>query len=391
MLTVIKSTAHKAIAIFVFFAIGFSAKEAVTLDPFNIFWLYSAIPVRSIIIAISGLYIASTDWTGKLKWGRIAILALIQGIGIFVNLEFGVASALAAGALVMLASRNLRLTALYVLCLCITLLVVSAGLALHLGQWPQLSGLYAYAKGFGKSGFGTVLMPDFGLWVFVFASGVGFAVSSSIAIVKRRAANSDAVVMYFAFVLLAGLPYYVNRSVNHGQLQFLVYIMAIPYAIYSANALDFSACRGRGIGNHVRLMTMLLPCALAIALLARMPNPSYQWERISSGSKSFKTHISGTQVVVPDNLPRPVGYIGRFGNIYGSYHPGMVPVLKFNHEEDFVLHRQAVFACGAKSPPTMVVDIGESFREVVFQALADCGYKKVGSAGSLIYSRSTGS
>jgi len=390
VMTVIKSSAHKAVAVFMFVAIGFSAKEAVTLDPFNIFWLYSALPVRSIVIAISGLYIASTSWTEKPTFRRIALLASIQAIGVFVNLEFGVASALAAGALVMLASRNRCLTASYILGVCVTLLVVSAALALYLGQWPRLSGLYTYARGFGD-GFSAVSMPDFGLWVFVFASAVGFAVSSSVAVVKRQFCSSDAVVMYFAFVLLAGLPYYVNRSVNHGQLQFLVYILAIPYAIYSANALDFCVSRFAGTGKFVRVMAMLLPCALAIALLTRMPNPYYQWQRIFNGGKSLQTHISKMPAVVPEQLPRPIGYAGRFGNIYGAFHSGMVSVLNFNHEEDFEIHQQPLLTCTAGTPPTVVIDVAEKFQGPIQKALTECGYKKVDSAGPLIYSKSSGS
>lgn len=386
VLTVIKSSTHKAIAVFIFVAIGFSAKEAATVDPSNIFWLYSAMPVRSIVIAISGLYIASTLWTGKLKPGNIAVLASIQAAGVLVNMEFGIASALAAGALVMLGSRSVRWTAGYALCFGAALMVISAAMALYFGHWPRLSGLYTFSRGFG-SGWGARSMPDFGLWVFVFASAVGFAVASSVAVVKRQFDNRDAVVMYFAFVLLAGLPYYVNRSVNHGQLQFLVYILAIPYAIYSANALDSGVSRFGRVGKFIRVMAMLLPCALAIALLVRMPKPQYQWQRLSAGATSLQAHISKKSAVVPEQLARPLGYAGSFANIYGAYHAGMVPVLNFNHERDFEIHQQALLTCTAETPPTVIVEVAEKFRSSILQALIDCGYRKVEAPDTLIYSR----
>ena len=391
ILTVIKSSAHKVFAVFMFVAIGFSAKEAATLDPSNIFWLYSAMPVRSILIAISGVYIASTCWTSKLKFGNIALLASIQAAGVLINMEFGIASALAVGALVILASRSVRLMAVYILFFCGSLFVISALMAIYFGHWPRLSGLYTFSKGFG-SGWGARSMPEFGLWVFVFASAVGFSVASSIAVLKRKFDNSDAVVMYFAFVLLAGLPYYVNRSVNHGQLQFLVYILAIPYAIYSANGLDFRVSHFSGPIKFVRVMAILLPCALAIALLARMPNPYYQWQRLSKGTTSLQAHLSKNPVVIPEQLPRPLGYAGSFANIYSAYHIGMVPLLNFNHERDFEIHQQALFTCAAVTPPTVIVDVAEKFRAPILQVLLDCGYEKAdAAANSFIYFRESGS
>lgn len=389
VLTVIKSSRHRVIAVFMFVALAFSAKEGASLDSSNIFWLYSAMPVRSIMIAISGFYVASMMWAEKVKLRHIMVLAAIQAVGIFVNLEFGVASALAMGALVLLASRSVRSTGWYTLGFCIALIVITASMALYLGHWPRLSSLYTFSAGFSR-GWGARSMPDFGLWVFVFASGVALAVSSSVAIVKRKFDSKDAVVMYFSFVLLAGLPYYVNRSVNHGQLQFLLYILAIPYAVYSANALDFNLSSANGFGNFARKMVMLLPCGLAIALLMRMPNPYLQTVRILSGHVKLSAHVPAVPLTVPAELPRPVGYAGSFANIYGAFHAGMVPVLNFNHERDFEIHKQSLLTCTEQMPPTVVVNVADQFRGAIVQELEGCGYQKIDAgAAALVYSRSS--
>ena len=187
-----------------------------------------------------------------------------------------------------------------------------------------------FVRAFGKNDFGSIPMPKFGLYVFVFSI---LAISASIALktggwMRQKIGNSQekntaiivgvVVGLWSSFSLL----YYAGRSTNAGQLQ--IFLIPLPIAI----AAIVQLCSHNKDQIHLKNLfsnsplILLLLCLLPLSSVLQAPSPRNELDRFAHGQyawniDSVKNTPEGIAIseFVTLNSDQRIGYFGRYGNL----------------------------------------------------------------------------
>ena len=187
-----------------------------------------------------------------------------------------------------------------------------------------------FVRAFGKNEFGSIPMPKFGLYVFIFSI---LAISASIALKTsgwmrlkpKSSQESNAAVIVGVVVGLwssFSLLYYAGRSTNAGQLQ--IFLIPLPIAI----AAIIQLCSHNNNQIHLRKLffnsplILLLLCSLPLSSVLQAPNPRNEFDRFTHGKyawsiDSVKNTPEGFAIseFVTSNIDQRIGYFGRYGNL----------------------------------------------------------------------------
>jgi hypothetical protein len=187
-----------------------------------------------------------------------------------------------------------------------------------------------FVRAFGKNDFGSIPMPKFGLYVFVFSI---LAISASTALktsgwMRQKIGNSQekntaiivgvVVGLWSSFSLL----YYAGRSTNAGQLQ--IFLIPLPIAI----AAIVQLCSHNKDQIHLKNLfsnsplILLLLCLLPLSSVLQAPSPRNELDRFAHGQyawniDSVKNTPEGFAIseFVTLNSDQRIGYFGRYGNL----------------------------------------------------------------------------
>lgn len=187
-----------------------------------------------------------------------------------------------------------------------------------------------FVRAFGQNDFGSIPMPQFGLYIFVFAI---LAISASLALktsgwMKQKATSSRETNVAIIVGVVIGLwssfslLYYAGRSTNAGQLQ--IFLIPLPIAI----AVIIQICsRGE---NQIRLenlflnrpIILLLLCSIPLSSVLQAPSPRNEFNRFPHSQyawtlDSVKNTSEGHAIAefVTMNTNKRIGYFGRYGNL----------------------------------------------------------------------------
>lgn len=146
--------------------------------------------------------------------------------------------------------------------------------------------LTAFVGGFG-SGFGAWPMPTFGLWVFVFVflslgpitAALHFRIldHADHSLEGNRSWRLGVIVLFWSAFGLGMSPYYINRSVVSGQLQFLLF----PAFFASAALLVLMRTYTRPTDRDMVLVIAALPAAISLASIVDHPSFTLAMKRLS--------------------------------------------------------------------------------------------------------------
>ena len=187
-----------------------------------------------------------------------------------------------------------------------------------------------FVRAFGKADYGSIPMPKFGLYIFVFSI---LAISSSIALktsgwMRKKARSSQennvAVIVGAVIGLWSSfsLLYYAGRSTNAGQLQ--IFLIPLPIAIAAIIQLcshNNNQLQLKSLFSNSPLMLLLL-CSLPLSSILQAPNPRNELDRFANGQyawniDSVKNTPQGFAIsqFVTLNSDQRIGYFGRYGNL----------------------------------------------------------------------------
>jgi hypothetical protein len=213
--------------------------------------------------------------------------------------------------------------------------------------------LFDFVLGFG-SGFGAIAMPTFGLWVAVigyFCLSAGIAVSYFGQIIKNtepyemyygRKARSASYTLFWALFGLGMFPYYVNRSVVSGQLQFILFPLFFSCA--GAFALTGQLRTSRSWLASILLLAAALPGGISVAsLVLQSPSVSLNWTRLLGGEGLHPSYIDKyeagqNEIKIIKNSLRldskdTIGLLSDLGAIYAN-NSGVSPLFPLSALSD---------------------------------------------------------
>ena len=350
--------------------------------------LLSAIPVRLLFATIIAALLVTAGVRDARPWSTAA-LAFVCAIALLNNLESGVASTIAtAMVLTVVGRRGLRLfqPALFAALVIVFLLADALVVGAAYGR-PDIDALTAFVSGFG-TGFGALPMPSFGLWVFVFAFlSIGAIVSTlEFGLRHRGLINDDderrrfaTLALFWSLFGLGMAPYYINRSVVSGQLQFLL----LPTFVSAAALLPLLFSRSPN-WRDIALFIAALPCAVSIASTIDHPSLRLALQRLrpvhptmdqryESAIAAIKAKIEAIRVRAPD---ANVGVFTTFGFVYANTlrTRSYLPV---NHQDDLTVVNPAVGkkVCGLLAADNIRFLVSDMVpREEALQILRNCGF-----------------
>jgi len=321
--------------------------------------LFSSLPLRTFFPAlIAGVLY----WLANSRRQRSAVVLLgaLNAAAIVFNFESGLVAVVASGT-VLLTQALVRRRYNLLPCFFIAALL-SLGLILLLVRLEsrelEVSKLYAFVLGFG-SGFGSIAMPNFGLWSFVLLS---LATSIAVACIALRRSASDStadqtgegvaiLTLFWALFGTGMFPYYINRSSVFGQLQFILF----PMYFSALGAYILYQQRRAGFGNFYPLTRFALAFPMAMSLASTLHHPSLAesadrlWGERSRYAENFaptaaalratRAHVEG------ENQGGNIGTFADFGSIIASM-TGIKSYLSVNAKID-------LFALGIQTDETM--------------------------------------
>ena len=274
-------SAPSARAIMPFLAVGLTlvsqANPVGFMGPISV--LMSAVPGRLLPVMLVFTFLFS--FARRPSGAAAFILGASVGFCLVNNFEFGATTAASTmiGLMVLRTSAGYLMAALVAALLTITsyfALVVLDGNTIDLGAW------FLFSLGFG-SGFGSIAMPLFGVWIAVVGVFL-FAAALSVRRIKCLHLNltetSMALVPVHLLVLAAStngllqFGYYAGRSVNSGQLQILLVYVGLVSA-----GLSHELCRSSVRSAGSRWVLVMLVALPALALPSTRW-PISEWQRV---------------------------------------------------------------------------------------------------------------
>lgn len=320
--------------------------------------LVSAVPIRTFFPVLVCLVLVRLQENRNACW-KFATLGIVSGLAIINNFEFGVTAFLAANITVLLLVlyKQIKWTMWLVnFCSTIALLLSFNFLLFVLGTPFQFSRYIAFSLGFGKSGFGNVSMPFFGTYFLLF-SILGVGITTGLYILRELTdPNSHeirskllqrkcvALLLFNGIWGIFSFPYYIGRSVTSGQLQ--IFLIPSALIIFGLASLHIPVLESEKQTFKIRISTqkkdlpLLFLTILPLVAILQMPNPSFEWARLSGKGEEFSSRtIRDLEVVGSVNLylnehPNDqIGFLGNWGNLV-SLQTGVSSVIDQNTLND---------------------------------------------------------
>ncbi|GEM_PF-2263926 len=361
--------------------------------------LFSAIPIRLIFPSIIALLLTANLFRTR-KTASSIMLGLVCSIGILNNFESGIVSTIAALFVVVLLNRPQKWIYRVVLfCASIIAFFVLARLTFQsVYGGGKLQALTAFVGGF-SGGFGAVPMPSFGLWVFVFVFlSLGVIISALyIHTVEKEGNRTDenkswrvaVIVLFWGLFGIGMSPYYINRSVVSGQLQYILF----PLFLSSAGLfLLIAQSYARAALRNMVLIIVALPGAISTASLIQHPSFHLAIERLKRTeipvSENYKLPTIELKKTISQIKEKygveKIGLFTDFGSIFAG--PLSVPsYLPVNNQNDLntVKESLATEICsslGKDKNAFLIANI--RLHEQAEQIIQDCGYVSVNELDS---------
>ena len=290
------------------------------------------LPIVAISLLTAGIKV-NFSFQRKLYFGFTGLAA---GIALLNNFEFGATAAVAIFLTILLGMvsphkyfRFLEFV-LYLFGLFCAYALVRIIFALTENEF-QISRLFTYSRVFGAQGFGSIPMPKFGLFIFIFST------LSTAAILGMKSfwglLNSKTLVpgllagqvnsMFFGLWGTMSLLYYAGRSVNPGQLQFLLIplSLAIP-SILRVFLADLGGSSSQVLNVKRIAPLLLLWSTLPIVALLQAPNPKIEFQRLTNSGTSWsidsvRSSARGVSIdkYIIENPNVELGYFGKNPNL----------------------------------------------------------------------------
>ena len=369
-----KSVWKIAFVLFLGFSLG-TKGYADNVDSGSIAFLHSALPVRTFGPLINFLALHYFFNSERRVLGAI-LLGLSLAVGLLLNIEIG--SAAGAATLLLLCIRRPTLKVFvcislsFLLCLLLQLFLIRY----IAGESPHLPSFFAFIGGF-SAGFGAKPMPVFGLWVAIFSLTVALTAYGFRRLVEGD--KSSAIYLYFGALTLVALPYYINRSVNSGQLQLIILYLGIPLSLYLSKYI-FSWLRGV-IDSSINTALVMLLFWFSFFSNINIPNPGMEATRLVLGFQSIDSNaqLKDDSLLLAAEDPAKTGIILSFSNIMAARFDGYTSLARLSNEGDVQITGQDFYLCDPATAPLDRVIVSltiDSVRAQVASELKKCGFEK---------------
>lgn len=285
--------------------------------------LFSNIPVRLIFPAMIFFYFVS--FSGRFKNKDLIILTILSTLAILNNFESGFVVSIVSCVLYYLINYKGDKYKSFIYSFTIIFIPITTLGVFLVFKNLSLQSFAPFVFGFG-SGFGSVPMPNFGLWIFIFCylsycSYVGaqiFFNARKISIENQSQIKKIAMILFFWGTFGLGMsPYYLNRSIVSGQLQFIICITFFA----TSGLLLFVISRKL---SFLFKVILLLPTCVSIASLLNAPNPMIEFKRLENKSLDIKAiydqEIKEINKYIMTNKvdKKKSGILMNFGEIYSD-------------------------------------------------------------------------
>lgn len=306
--------------------------------------LFSAIPIRTLFPAILALVI-SINFNSLKKTYYALFISIICSLSILNNFESGIVSTIAIiGVFILSSTFKVWLRQVLMLLIGIPLFILITKLLFQIiyGDF-KFYALIDFVGGF-SSGFGSHPMPDFGLWLFAFvflalsvvisALFLRTAISYNCIPIDPKLSRAAILALFWGLFGIGMTPYYINRSIVSGQLQFILFPVFLSAA--GLFLIVTSQFRARAALTSLVVIIATLPAAISVASLIQHPSFDLAWERLkrrdSPVSKVYTSEVSELQKIIQtinqDHPGARIGLLSNFGSIFSSFLniPSYLPV-----------------------------------------------------------------
>lgn len=351
--------------------------------------LFSALPIRLIFPSIIALLL-TTNLFRQRKTTSCIILGLVSSIAILNNFESGLVATIAALCVIVLCNRQQKwIYQVVIFCASIAAFLVLARLIFKLAYGRiKLQALIDFVGGF-SGGFGSVPMPGFGLWVFAFVFlSLGVIISALYIHIAREEGNQTdenseraAVIALFWGLFGIGMsPYYINRSVVSGQLQYILFSVFLSSA---GLFLLIAKSYGRAALRNMVLIIAVLPGSISTASLIQHPSFHLAKERLkrteSPVSENYKLPIIDMRETIAQIQGKyrdeKIGLLTDFGSILAG--PLSVPsYLPVNNQFDLNIVKRSIETqiCPSLQQDKNAFLITSGLESRTLQIIENCGY-----------------
>lgn len=280
------------------------------------------------ILGVSLVSFLSSHESKRNRFYWPLILGSIASFSSLINLDFGIAAALALFFTIIISNRGLKPILKSVLFFGLGysanwLLVLSALGAS--GNSPTGSRFAWFIRQFG-GGFGSVPISYPGPVMFALPTIFALMIFSAIYTLKNVYRGSEfkdyfisVVTFYFAAWAFFSTPYYLNRSYHSGQMSTLY----LPLSIAVVGLFAMLANQPKFTLKNRNFIIPALIVSISISSIWISPNPSIELKRIQGGNPDGNLPRAGIQQVIEnsDSLKSELktrgsyGYFGEEGNI----------------------------------------------------------------------------
>jgi len=376
-----KSVWKIAFVLFLGFSFGTKGYYADSVDSGSIAFLHSALPVRTFGPIINFLALHYFLKSERSVLGAI-LLGLSLAVGLLINIEIGSAAGAATLLVLLIRWPTLKvfvyISLSFLLCLLLQLFLIRY----IAGESPHLPSFFAFIGGF-SAGYGAVPMPVFGLWVAIFSLTAALVAYGFRGLTEGY--ERSTIYLYFGALTLIALPYYINRSVNSGQLQLIILYLGIPLSLYLSRYIS-SWLRGV-IDSSVNTALVLLLFWFSFFTNVNMPHPHVEAVRLVFGFQSIDSNpqLKEDSSLLAAEVRDKTGLILSFSNIMAARFDGYTSLARLNNEGDVQITGKDFYLCDPATSPLDRVIVSltiDSVRAQVASELKKCGFEKIWDGNS---------
>lgn len=367
------------LVLILFLGISFGTKPyAFNVDSGSIAYLHSALPVR-IVSPIVCFFVLYHFLMQRRPYWLGSVLGICLALGLLINIEIGISTIIATLAVLSLRRPTWKVCVWIGIFFGATVLLQLMLMADMSHQYVHLSNFFSFIGGF-SSGFGAKPMPRLGLWIAIFS-----VIIAIVACGYRGVRHSDTqsiAYCYFGVLTLMALPYYINRSVNSGQLQLIIIYISIPLSLYLTRYISnwFTGMVNVSIESGIALILFWF-CFFSNI---NIPNPGIELVRLSDGFQRIDSNpqTQSDSLLLASEKPIKTGVIVSFSNILASRFPGYLSLARLSNEEDAMITGQDFYKCDGTPSEVDKVIVSltiDGVRQQVSSELLKCGFTKVSS------------
>lgn len=365
------------------FGIAFGTNEyAHYLTSGSIAYLHSALPIRFVgpIICFWALHKIVSEQDSSCNWK--VVLGFFLGVGFLLNVEIGIATLIAISSVVFISRASWKTYIWIFGSFAAVLLLQLSVMSYMAGQLFIPALFFAFIGGF-SSGFGALPMPIWGLWIAIFSLTVALITYGCR--VRETTDGKWFAYIYFGVLALVALPYYINRSVNSGQLQLIIIYVSIPLALFVTKYIACWFHEKSASRCFISFLPILLFWFCAFSSIG-MPNPGIELVRLIRGFETADAnlHLQSDSNFLSQKNNLRTGSIMSFDNILGGRWSNTIPLARMNNEDDASTTRQIFYLCEEQDKlfdQVLVSLTLDAVRAQVSSELSKCGFTRESRKG----------